>query len=360
MKSKINVPTFNKGEWSEIYAFFKILSDREVPAADSNLEPVKDKKYIFRKIFREEISGKKITYNIEQSGKVDILDENNQLVCTVYTDELSVKTMRIFSRIAGGKKTFEVPELFDLMQGYFVTKIKAKSTQKADLVALVEDPANVLEEKSGFSIKSHVGSPPTLVNGSGQTNFIFEVRGFTSDIEAVNSINTGSKIKDRVKQIYAQGGSLQYVGMTSDTYRGNLRLIDTAFPSLLGAMLVAFFKGEGITCKELCRAVSNREDDEISESELLFKMSLFLRASALGMIPSEPWNTRSAANGGYIIVRPDGELLCYSLLRDDDFREYLLAKTKFDTASSRNHFGLLYMEDDRVLFKLNLDIRFLK
>ncbi len=42
----------NKGEWSEFYAFLKILSDKQIPAADKNLEVIKDKFFVFQKVFR--------------------------------------------------------------------------------------------------------------------------------------------------------------------------------------------------------------------------------------------------------------------------------------------------------------------
>lgn len=44
----------NKGEWSEFYAFLKILEDKKLFAADKNLEIIPDKYFIFQKVFRVE------------------------------------------------------------------------------------------------------------------------------------------------------------------------------------------------------------------------------------------------------------------------------------------------------------------
>jgi len=40
----------NKGEWSEFYAFLKILEDKKVFAADKNLEIIPDKYFVFHRI----------------------------------------------------------------------------------------------------------------------------------------------------------------------------------------------------------------------------------------------------------------------------------------------------------------------
>ncbi len=44
----------NKGEWSEFYAFLKILEDKKLFAADKNLEIIPDKYFVFHRIFRNE------------------------------------------------------------------------------------------------------------------------------------------------------------------------------------------------------------------------------------------------------------------------------------------------------------------
>ena len=65
--------------------------------------------------------------------------------------------------------------------------------------------------------------------------------------------------------------------------------------------------------------------------------------------------------GGYIIVREDGEVLCYHLFNRNEFENYLISNTKFETAStSRHDFGYIYEDNGRYFLKLNLQIRFTK
>ena len=63
----------NKGEWSEFYAFIKILSDRELVAANEDLTPNHDNSYGVLRVLR---SDDKI------SCTYDLSDEENILLTT--------------------------------------------------------------------------------------------------------------------------------------------------------------------------------------------------------------------------------------------------------------------------------------
>ena len=63
----------------------------------------------------------------------------------------------------------------------------------------------------------------------------------------------------------------------------------------------------------------------------------------------------------YIIVREDGEVLCYHLFNRNEFETYLINNTKFETAStSRHEFGSIYKDNGKYYIKLNLQVRFIK
>ncbi|MEG1729646.1 MAG: HpaII family restriction endonuclease, partial [Bacteroidaceae bacterium] len=81
--------------------------------------------------------------------------------------------------------------------------------------------------------------------------------------------------------------------------------------------------------------------------------------AALGMMPSKVWTGEYDAIGGYLIVKEDGEIVCYHLYNRNEFENYLFSNTKFETASSSRHdFGKVFREGEDLLFKLNLQIRF--
>ena len=56
----------NKGEWSELYAFLKLLNQGRVYAADENVKKIEDVYYPILKIIREEHLGEKIEYVIDE------------------------------------------------------------------------------------------------------------------------------------------------------------------------------------------------------------------------------------------------------------------------------------------------------
>jgi type II restriction enzyme len=89
-------------------------------------------------------------------------------------------------------------------------------------------------------------------------------------------------------------------------------------------------------------------------------MKKFLTDYALGMRAAEVWRRNYQAAGGYLIVKDDGELLCYHFYFAKNFEDYLYNNTKLETPDSRNNFGVIYSEGGTQKMKLNLQIRFIK
>ena len=94
-------------------------------------------------------------------------------------------------------------------------------------------------------------------------------------------------------------------------------------------------------------------------------MKKLLLASALGMTPAKEWNGRFDANGGYLVVRKDGEIVCYHFYNQNDVEDYLYNNTRLDRASrDRYNYGVIYKKEEEgkynFLINLNLQIRFKK
>ena len=98
------------------------------------------------------------------------------------------------------------------------------------------------------------------------------------------------------------------------------------------------------------------------ESFYEHKMKVLLLDAALGMTPAKEWNGRYDASGGYIVVRTDGEIVCYHFYDRNDVEDYLYCNTRFERASrERYEYGSLFRGDDGdVYIRLNLQIRFKK
>ena len=87
-----------------------------------------------------------------------------------------------------------------------------------------------------------------------------------------------------------------------------------------------------------------------------------MEAISFGFFPSIKWNGINDVNGGLIVVKKDGKVVILDLVY---FRQtvinYLIDETKLDSPSStRYHMFELYVENGKIYFKLNLQIRYKK
>ena len=102
-------------------------------------------------------------------------------------------------------------------------------------------------------------------------------------------------------------------------------------PEYLAEILLKYYKGQGRYLRDLV-------DDEIKT----IRVKDFLKAILLGMFSGTPWDGAYTCNG-LVVVRKDGDLLLYHVIKDADLKEYLFLNTKLDTASSTRHrFGTIY------------------
>lgn len=118
--------------------------------------------------------------------------------------------------------------------------------------------------------------------------------------------------------------------------------------------------------KDAVENVASRNPFHFTGSDVIsfyeHKMKVLLLDAALGMTPANEWKGRYDANGGYLVVRKDGEIVCYHFYNRNDVEDYLYHNTRFERASrSRYNFGSLYRGNDGLVYmKLNLQIRFKK
>jgi len=359
--------TSNKGEWAEFYAFLKVLSDRQLPAADENLRTT-DRVFVFQKIIRQDEKEQPIhVYDLTGAGRdIVIKDETETETIRVFdAADLREKTQRIFERIRDNEKTFDIPEAEELMNELLCTRIKASNEEKADLVAIIHDRISESSPMLGFSIKSMVGGASTLLNAGKTTNFVYEVNNFQGNVDEINTIETRTKIRDRITAIKERGGTFEFSHVANEQFDMNLRMIDTVLPDFLAYMVFDFFTDARRTVSELVEKLSvdetMRERYRMTRENYAYKIRNFLDAIALGMVPSKPWDGFTRAHGGYIVVKEDGEVVCYHLYNRDKFQMYLYENTRFEAPSSNRHdYGVLYEKDGRMFFNLNLQIRFLK
>ena len=248
----------NKGEWSEFYAFIKLLEDKKIFGADEDLEKIKNIVFPVLKIIREESVGKS-EYEILEKNKVKVLGINGKSAI-VDSSDLKTKIISIFNDIKNSSKTFSVPIADELIKRFQITTLNAGNERKEDLILKIHDHTIGREHEVGFSIKSKLGHPATLLNASGATNFTYKITGIPDNkIEKINSIDTKSKIRDRLSEIKKAGASLEFKGVDSEIFEKNLRKIDTIMPEIVAEILLAYFSDKGATFLELIKHMRNTD-----------------------------------------------------------------------------------------------------
>lgn len=353
--------TGNKGEWSEIYTLFKLLADKKLYIGDEDLQRIEDLYYPIVQILRYEEQNE-ITYTIKDDIVIQV---NDGTKFVVDINRFKEKAIELFHLIKENNGAFELSAIESFMAEVKCSKLKADSTDKADIKIVIHDQRTQTNHLLGYSIKSYLGGTPTMINASGATNFKFRVEGINgTDADEVNAIDTRNKIQDRIEKIYEKGGYLVFDKVCSTTFSNNLILVDSLLPTVVAEMLLCkFYKGKSLVsdiCAELFNSNPCHFDLSGNPHFYEYKIKRFLLESALGMVPNTAWDGNYDANGGYIVVREDGEIICYHLYDKNLFENYLFHKTKLDTPSSTRHgFGKVEIEDGEMFFKLNLQVRFI-
>ena len=141
-------------------------------------------------------------------------------------------------------------------------------------------------------------------------------------------------------------------------------MIDTCLPWIVGECLLYYYSGKAHTLVEaeaLLKHDNPLNFDIQSQPKFYeYKLKQFLLAFALGMTPAKSWNGKFNANGGYIVVKEDGDIVCYHFFDRNELEDYLFNNTYFDTPSTKRHnFGDIYSAEQGDLLKLNLQVRFI-
>ena len=358
-----NIIKQNKGEWSELYVFLKLLGDGVLYAADSNLNRIDDLYYPLIEILRKE--NEQIKHYKKDNINIKITDDTNNLLLVLPMTEFINKSKLLLEAIKTSYGTFSVVAIQDFMHKIKCLKVKADSMDKSDITIVLHDCKTYRNETFGFSIKSMLGGSSTLLNAGKSTNFIYEIQGKLSQeqISRINTIKTKSKIQDRLNSIETLDCNLVFRGVENANFNANLQMIDSLFPLILSHYLIQYYSGNSKTLRELTPKIRTinpcKLDTNLPHLYYEHKIKNFLTDVALGMTPATAWDGTYQATGGYIIVREDGEVLCYHVYNHNEFQEYLFKNTRFETASSsRYEFGSIYTENGKNYIKLNLQIRF--
>lgn len=352
--------TGNKGEWSELYALIKLMYTGRLYAADEEVKRIDDVYFPILRIMRNQSALEQIDFIIHDDN-VDVLMSGLK-VSTIDKPRLLRMMKLIYSGIlSGSDRAFEIEGAQDAMEFMRIDRISASSADKTDITLQIHDIHTGYDPICGFSIKSELGSPPTLLNASGATNFVFEITGINdNDLERINAISTKTKILDRIADILSHG-KMKFVHAVNETFSSNLMLIDSYMEDIIASMLMDYYQNKASDCKSLVELTEDKNPVGYPRKGFYeYKFKKFLCSVALGMMPSKEWDGHDEANGGYVIVKEDGDVLAYHLYNRNAFETYLLNNTKLERGSTTKHgFASVYKDGDKFFINLNLQIRFI-
>jgi hypothetical protein len=357
--------TGNKGEWSEIYALLKLIADGQMQKGDSHLIPIPSENYKVVALNRTEKKTGITSYTIEGD---EVKISNSVTSIKRSRSDFEVESKALLQFIKSGDGTFPIPQTENFMEDILTFSIKAKSQEKTDIKVEIHDHRTNILHARGFSIKSQLGGPSTLLNASSHTTFLYRLDGLPfSNKEEINHLKGHGYIKKRIQKLdeLQKAGILATITahLESKVFNHNLILIDDALPDVMASLLLSSYKYGKTQLSELLPHITadNPRGYSYADKEIIYreKIKRMLVSSALGMKPATTWTGKYDANGGYLIILNSGEIISYHIFDKEDFENYLFFNTRIETPSpSRYGLGEVFSADGTHYIRLGLQIRF--
>lgn len=249
---------------------------------------------------------------------------------------------------------YEQAEMF--LEDADCSRVKSDSSTKTDITLRIHDARSGIEPIVRYSIKSDVGQKSTLYNATPGAMFTYEIKGDMNDdlMKKINAFQNNSVVEDsevatktrgKVKKKFAyledKGFELEFVPDESP-FISNLMYVDSGFPKVLAEMTALYYSRARLTdIHKITDMVIERNPlhvpTAIARNFYIYKVRQFLELAALGMTQGTPWNIRESITGGIILVKRNGDIVCYHLFDRDEFQNHLFQFAKIDTPSTSRH-----------------------
>ena len=379
----------NKGEWSELYVLAKLLSEGKLFQSDINLNRDEDNYYEVVKAYRKEGP---LSLEFERKENIllwSILTEKRSLIKEFSINYLKETAEKLYIGIIKGfGRSFEIPTVEDFIENSKIQKLTAKVTCKSDINLRIYDHRLAKETDLGFSIKSLIGEDSTLFNTGVGNNFIYTI--MPSSNISISEFNKStyrpdgriSKLTSRLKKLKNEYfATIEFKEIQSSQLWRNLKMVDGDLPEIIAYCLQYRWIDKTSVISELVSLLESRDPlnfykgGPTVQKLYEYKLKKFLAECAMGMTSEKPWQGIYDATGGVIICKKDGDIVCFHIYDFNLFREYLFNNTKFEQPSTgedennpgnprltkntkKYYYGWLYEENNELLFKINLQVRF--
>lgn len=339
---------FNYGEWTEAYVFLRLLGNGRIYAADRDFNRDENVYIDILNIIRHEKDHiLKFSRELESVCATD----NDVVFRVLAFSELTEKADFLYEAIksvTSADRKFSVIEIEEYLSDLRFSQpkipklpkeIEEEYGKKTDIIITMQDSSDNAVSTTGFSIKSHLGSPSTLFNSALASNFIYEIVG--CDDDEMYEIN-GNQISSEIGMFeYIKNNpnlSLGFKG-TSEAFNDNLDFIELKMPEILSCAILTqigyYDRAVSNKTKDIVYKLAQMNPVGVRRPETWYEAKIkdFLYASFSGLTASEPWDGRKKLSGGYIDVALNGEMLYYRAVSDDIFNTFLYEHTFFDRPS---------------------------
>lgn len=345
-------PRYNKGEWAELLVLSELLCEGYVTVG--KYSPTESTRRLQVLSISRDIS----------AGDEFVIDSDSVVLASsgirVPRSGICAATRNLLPAIQVGTWVFSANEGDQLLEMLEISQLKTGS-EKSDLHINVLDPLSGASGLQGYTVKSFLGSSPTLFNAGLATNFKYEItpRVSASENQRLNAM----PIREMCRELVDSGHNLKLIE-SNKVFGSNLSILDSRMTEVVSESIVAYYSmrcGRDGGLASIADHLAATNPLSVANPEIFYhhKLKDLLEAATYGMVPSRAWDGRRTAPGGMLIVEPRGELSCIPAGHTDEHREYLLKSTKFETASRRRHrFGSLVETADSSHLTLNLQIRY--
>ena len=358
----------NKGEWAEIYLHCKLLAAGQIER-DPSITSDTSNKFPIEKLMRPVAAGQTNYLIGDQEIEVNFVDASNSALPgiaksrKIKRSEFGIVASKLLTAIKKGKGSFDIPSVHPFLEqaGLLHTQ---DQWQKSDIYMRIYDGLLGAYQEIGFSVKSFLGSAPSILNASGSTIASYEITGCKGLTPKQLTELNQMEPRELVDELTKMGGNISFDKFSNPILQANLQMNDSQMPKLLGDLILDYYKGNDKTIEKLVENLSesNPLNLDLGSNEQIYshKFKTLLLDTALGMIPSKPWDGSHGA-WGLINILKDGSVTCMPATARDELREYLFSSSKIDTPQKKSYPNGLYgvhFDGYRKYLNLNFQIRY--
>src|SRR5690606_4070984 len=229
-------------------------------------------------------------------------------------EDLITYSNAVYQLIKNSKGKIDLEVGKPILKNLHLSKLSDNTKDKSDIRIVIYDPITQFEPQLGFSIKSYIGSKPTLFNAGKPTNIVFKIHG-AMDTSLAEKLNSEGTYSDRIKYLLNNNLFLKYDDYWDEKFKDNLELIDSRLPEILAEMVLLKYT-EGISkLNDIIVRISDLNPCGFNiinnENFYSYKIKRFLIDCALGMTAKSVWTGTYDASGGFIVVKSDGDMVCF-------------------------------------------------